>query len=108
MDPPVIMQLPLPLLSAAALCALFHRNPLVGCGDHTFVAEVSGTSHALQGFFSTVAVLEYALAVQGDMLSEVIIHQLQKSSLQTLKHAISAKNIFHCSLYLLPIPSVRI
>lgn len=48
-DPPVVMQLPLPLLSTAALGTLFHRNPLVGCGHHTSVAEVNGTSHALWG-----------------------------------------------------------
>lgn len=35
-DPPGIMQLPLPLLSPAALCISFHQNLLVGCGDHTF------------------------------------------------------------------------
>lgn len=94
-------------LSSAALCTSFHQKPLMGRGDRT-VAEANRTSRALQGFFTTVAVLKCALAAQSEMLSRVIIHQLQKSPLQTLKYAISAKTIFHCSLYLLPISSVRI
>lgn len=104
-DPPGIMQLPLPLLCPAALCISFHQNPSVGCGDHTFVAEVNGISYALQSFFTTVAVLGRALAAQGEILSEAIIHQLQKSPLQTLEHAISEKNIFYS---LFPIPSAMI
>ena len=108
MDLPVIMQLPLPLLSTTALCALFHQKPLMGCGDSTFVAETNRTSHALQGFLTTIAVLKCALVAQDEMFSKVIIRQLQKSPLQTLKCAISAKTVFHYSLYLLPISSVRI
>lgn len=59
-----------------------------------FVAEANGTSYALQSFFTTIAVLEGVLAAQGEMLSEAIIHQLQKFPLQTLKHAISPKTYF--------------
>lgn len=45
----------------------------MGCGEHVSVAEVIGTSHALQVSHTTIAGLGRAVATQREMLPEVII-----------------------------------
>lgn len=58
-------------------CSLYliYPRPLVGCGECISVAEVSGTSHALQVSHATRAGLGCAVATQNEMLPEVIILQ---------------------------------
>lgn len=58
-------------------CSLYltYPHPLVGCGEHISVAEVSGTSHALQVSHTTIAGLGCAVATQHETLPKMITLQ---------------------------------